>query len=124
MCNITKLYNSAYIDNYLKANKFLIANICSGYNKETFDIFLSLYNKYKNKYLCDWFPRLWAIVIYKNKNEQSIFADMINAQIGPDMVLNSYTEKSKLDIQNNRVVITYNNAYRDYITFDQERDVG
>lgn len=124
MCNITKLYNSEYIDNYLKTNKFLIANNCSGYNKETFNIFLSLYNKYKDKYLCDWYPKLWAIVIYKNKDEQSIFFETLNAQAGHDIVINSYNDKSKIDFQNNLVIITYNNTYRDYITFDQERDVG
>lgn len=124
MCNITKLYNSEYIDNYLKTNKFLIANSCSGYNKETFNIFLSLYNKYKDKYLCDWYPKLWAIVIYKNKDEQSIFFETLNAQAGHDIVINSYNDKSKIDFQNNLVIITYNNTYRDYITFDQERDVG
>ena len=58
MCNITKLYNSDYIDNYLKTNKFLIANICSDYNEDTFNIFLSLYNKYKDKYLCNWYSYL------------------------------------------------------------------
>ena len=124
MCNITKLYNSDYIDNYLEANKFLIANICSDYNEDTFNIFLSLYNKYKDKYICDWFPSLWAIVIYKNMFERSVFAEIVNTQVGNDMVLNSYTDKSKIEIQNNRAVITYNNAYRDYITFDQEKNVG
>ena len=124
MCNISKLYNSEYIDRYLKKNRFLIANICSDYTEETFNMYLTLYNKYKDKYLCDWFPSLWAIVFYKNSAEQKLFIEMINAQAGTDIIINSFTSTSKIDIKDNQAVIIYNNRYQDFITFDQEKNVG
>lgn len=123
MCKISKIYNRDYICNYLKNNKFLIANACDNYNKSTFEEYLTLYKKYKDDFICDWFPKLWAIIFYKNKQERSNFIEIMNIQLGNEVYINAYNSNADINFEDNKVIISYN-QHKEYITFDEEKNVG
>lgn len=123
MCEISKIYNQDYIYNYLKNNKLLIVNICDNYNKQTFEEYYALYKKYKDIFICDWFPKLWAIVFYKNKYERSSFLEIMSSQLGDEFYICAYNSNTNIKFQDNKAIITYN-QYLEYITFDEEKNVG
>lgn len=124
MCKISNLYSNGYIDSYLKENNLLIANACDHYDKETFNEYKALYEKYKDEYLCEWFPKLWAIVFYKNEEARNSFLETIMSQVTYDSSLNAYNAGSVIKYEDNKVVIVYNSQYSDYITLDESKDVG
>lgn len=124
MCKISKLYNRNYICNHLKNNKLLIANACDNYDKATFEEYKLLYEKYSDDFICDWFPKLWAIIFYRNAYERSAFLEMMNAQLENEISINSYNHNTTIEFEDNRAVIIYNSRYNEYITFDKERNVG
>ena len=124
MCNIQKLYNKEYIINYLKDHKILIANVCDGYSRQTFEEYKKLYEKYTDDFLCDWFPSLWAIIFYKNNSVRRNFLESIDIQIDYDSSINIYSIYSNIQYEDNKVIVSYNNHYTDYITLEKEKNVG
>ena len=108
-----------FIKDKLKTNNFFILNEKDDYSLNSFNNCLNIYNKFlQTDLLFDYYPKLWSFVFYKNDIERKKFLENIYQELGYDYSLNSFNYSKTYKIENNRVIITYNNGFIDYITLD------